>query len=855
MNREVLKGLRASILVVMLGTVALALTVNYVMSAGFFLLAAIGMGIGLWRGFLRDFNRRERWLLVAFAALPLVALLTYAAGVETDIGFRMLGRLGRLLLFIPVFVAVRWAKPRRGGVGLALVVGVALALILGAFELAGGGGITMALAHYRAGIFPQGQAADHITFGDMALIQGFVGCVLLLGVGGSRRWRRLFPALGILGLFAGVATSVIAGARGGWLAIPVLGLWLIWHYRKRLRQRRAMVSIAVGAVAVLVAGVLFGRPLWQRATEGWQGAFSVVSAARSNKAQIRERLALCPNTPPVIGRIAAHSFSSPPGVLRVVSSGARWHKIGIIECLGAAALLIRAPASGTAEVVIPRNGEAFSRQGSALYAQGDFQWRLGQGRWHVVSRVTPGVVSIFQPGEGKTLRPLTIRLTPGNFARLVPLQLSPGSFVDYWANTSAGARLAMWSVAGRVFVDHPGHGVGYGSFRSLVRERIARGKAPASIGFYQHPHSDYLNVLYGSGLLGLLALLGLLGGVPWALRGFVRGAGDGDEPLRSTLFAGDLFAAGVAISAFTETLFIHSFTVSWFALVAVALMSTGAALVVPGDEEALPRHPVVSRYKPLLAIRRWWQYRDLLRNLVGKEIKVRYQGAFLGFAWSLMNPLLLSATYFVVFTIVFKSSMKNYALYMVGGIIHWNLFAVVVAQASDILVGNQSLLKKMAFPRILVPLSNLLVNLTLWLMGLLILLALMIPLGGHFSLAMLTYPVFLLLYLAFLFGIQLIVSILYVDFRDLKHLIEVLLMILFWTAPVVYPLTHLPAAIRPWLELSPFTEFIMIFESLIYGGHLPPWHLVAYFVVWTAAAFGLGSWLFLHRGRWIIERL
>ncbi len=187
----------------------------------------------------------------------------------------------------------------------------------------------------------------------------------------------------------------------------------------------------------------------------------------------------------------------------------------------------------------------------------------------------------------------------------------------------------------------------------------------------------------------------------------------------------------------------------------------------------------------LSPIRRWWSYRDLLRNLVTKEIKVRYQGAALGFAWSLMNPLMIILMYLVIFTYVFPSNSPHYPLFMVVGIVHWNLFSLLAMQGSDILVSNAGLLKKIYFPRLLAPLSNLLVNLTLWFMALGILLVLYLPLGGHWHLGLLLYPLYLLMFLGFTFGIMLVLSVLYVDFRDLKHLVEVFVQLLFWATPII----------------------------------------------------------------------
>ncbi|AOV17571.1 hypothetical protein BJI67_11315 [Acidihalobacter aeolianus] len=255
-------------------------------------------------------------------------------------------------------------------------------------------------------------------------------------------------------------------------------------------------------------------------------------------------------------------------------------------------------------------------------------------------------------------------------------------------------------------------------------------------------------------------------------------------------------------------------------------------------------------------VARWWAYRDLVRNLVSKEIKIRYQGAALGFAWSLMNPLMITLMYLVVFTYVFRSNLPHYPLFMVVGIIHWNLFSMLVMQSSEILVGNSDLLKKIYFPRLLVPFSSLLVNATLWLMALGIMLLMFTPLGGTWHWGMLLYPFYLLLFLGFTFGIMLTLCVLYVDFRDIKHLVEVFIQLLFWATPIIYPITriHHPAMVMI-MKASPLAEFTLIFQSLFWKGAVPPWNLTLAFAGWALLSLAVGLTLFYRRGAMLIERL
>ena len=250
-----------------------------------------------------------------------------------------------------------------------------------------------------------------------------------------------------------------------------------------------------------------------------------------------------------------------------------------------------------------------------------------------------------------------------------------------------------------------------------------------------------------------------------------------------------------------------------------------------------------------------WAYRDLVRNLVSKDVKVRYMGATLGFAWSLVNPLFMTLVYLFVFSFIFTPPLPHFPLYLVSGMIHWLFFSQTLAQSADVLVANADLLKKVRFPRVLITVSSVLTNLLLWLAALVILLLVLPLLGGHYSAALLLYPFYLSLLVLFNWGLCLLVSCFYVNFRDLKHLIEVALQVLFWATPIVYSLDALPPTARDWLRLSPLSMFVTIFHRIFYDATVPSWRLTLGFAVWTWLAVVIGVLSFRHRVSHVIEEL
>ncbi|MDD3761419.1 MAG: ABC transporter permease [Acidithiobacillus sp.] len=255
------------------------------------------------------------------------------------------------------------------------------------------------------------------------------------------------------------------------------------------------------------------------------------------------------------------------------------------------------------------------------------------------------------------------------------------------------------------------------------------------------------------------------------------------------------------------------------------------------------------------SVGRYWRYRDLVRNLVIANIKVRYQGAALGFLWSLGNPLAMILLYDFVFTHVFRSNLPNYILYLIIGVLHYNLFAQSVSQGCDSLTGAASLAQKIYFPRILIPTASLAFTLVLWLVAILILVVLYPILGGVYHWGLVLYPLALVLYLSFIWGIVLSFSVLQVEYRDLKHLVEIGIMFLFWFTPIGYDIHVLKPHTQFLISLNPLTQFMDVFHALLYSATLPTVKNVLIVVAWTLASVAVGMLLFRAKARHLVEDL
>lgn len=215
---------------------------------------------------------------------------------------------------------------------------------------------------------------------------------------------------------------------------------------------------------------------------------------------------------------------------------------------------------------------------------------------------------------------------------------------------------------------------------------------------------------------------------------------------------------------------------------------------------------------------RWLQ---LVRLLVFRDLRVRYRGSVLGYLWSMMNPLLYMTILSFVFSHLMKFNQQNFPMFLLSGILGWNLFAQSIGIGVNSIVANGPLLKKVKVPATIFPAASVascLVNFTLALIPFVII---GLATGLSFSPWILTLPVILVPYMLFAFGVTLLVASLNVSFRDVGHTLEPILQIVFYGTPIIYPMTSLPERYLPMAKLNPLAHFITQIRRVMYEG-LPP---------------------------------
>jgi len=249
-----------------------------------------------------------------------------------------------------------------------------------------------------------------------------------------------------------------------------------------------------------------------------------------------------------------------------------------------------------------------------------------------------------------------------------------------------------------------------------------------------------------------------------------------------------------------------------------------------------------------------WQHRELIWNLTVADLKNRYQNTFLGFFWSLLSPLLLAVVLYFVFRNLWGHE-ENFAISILVGVMAWQFFASGSSSSIRAIVGNAGLVTRVYVPRQILVLSNVLTSLINSLFAFVALLPIIAILQGHLPVTVLLFPVVHVAYFLFMYGLGLILSSLYVYFRDVSQIWEVLTRTLFFASPIMYPITIIPDYILPYYMLNPLTQFIGIYRDVMVAGDLPSLHSLAVVIGFAAAAYTIGTAIFRRLERRFAEAM
>ena len=216
-------------------------------------------------------------------------------------------------------------------------------------------------------------------------------------------------------------------------------------------------------------------------------------------------------------------------------------------------------------------------------------------------------------------------------------------------------------------------------------------------------------------------------------------------------------------------------------------------------------------------IKNLYKYRELLKTNIKKEIRGKYKNSFLGVLWSFLNPLLQIAVYALVFPFILKNTQDNYVIFLCCGLIPWAFFSTTISRSAFTMVENGNIIKKVYFPREILPISVVTSETVNFLISTIIIIVFVIFGGIGLSKYIMLYPIVLLAQYLLLIAISLIVSSISIYIRDLQHLIGVALQLLFYAAPIVYTPESIPEQFKWILKCNPMTYIISGYRNIFYN--------------------------------------
>ena len=221
-------------------------------------------------------------------------------------------------------------------------------------------------------------------------------------------------------------------------------------------------------------------------------------------------------------------------------------------------------------------------------------------------------------------------------------------------------------------------------------------------------------------------------------------------------------------------------------------------------------------------LREVWHYRGLLRMLVERDLKTRYRNSVLGVAWSFLQPLGMMLVFSVMATLINVSPRPNNHVFVLAGLLAWNFFSASVVGGTGSIVANSALVKKVYFPRLILPISVVISSLVNYLLALPVYLVVALASGQPLHGTLLLLPIVILIQVVFSVGISFMLATVNVFYRDTQFILDLAMLALFFLTPIWYSLDDTKAATYAvWLRrLNPMASFVNIYQDLMYWGNV-----------------------------------
>jgi ABC-type polysaccharide/polyol phosphate export permease len=244
--------------------------------------------------------------------------------------------------------------------------------------------------------------------------------------------------------------------------------------------------------------------------------------------------------------------------------------------------------------------------------------------------------------------------------------------------------------------------------------------------------------------------------------------------------------------------------------------------------------------------RELFHYREAIRQMVARDLKVRYSHSVLGIVWGLFSPLLMTLVYSLVFTLFVPSGIAKFPVFILAGLLPWNYFSSAVISTTGAITTNGHLINRVFFPREILPVVNVLSNGVNFVLALVMLFAFILFFRVPVGLSLVWLPILITIQLALILGLGLFLAAVNVFFRDTQQIVDILMLAWFFVTPIIYPIDviHDPALQLAVQALNPMAGLVVAYRQILYAGAFPNPLLVTLTALEALIALAIGVSVF-----------
>lgn len=251
-----------------------------------------------------------------------------------------------------------------------------------------------------------------------------------------------------------------------------------------------------------------------------------------------------------------------------------------------------------------------------------------------------------------------------------------------------------------------------------------------------------------------------------------------------------------------------------------------------------------------------YDYREMIFSLVRRDLRGRYKGSVLGFLWTFINPLLQLVVYTLVFSVIMRNGIEDFYLFLFVALVPWMFFGACVSNGAGLIWSQQDMVKKIYFPREVLPIAFATSQFINMFYSLLVVLAVLIVTEKKINmLALLFLPLIMIIEYTMALGVTFIASSVTVYFRDMEYLLGIITMAWQFLTPIFYSVEMVPANLMPLFNLNPMTPIIIAYRDILYYGQLPKLETLLQAVIFGIALLIIGLWIFNVLKRHFAEEL